>query len=539
MPAETYIWWKHGVFYQIYPRSFQDSNQDGIGDLKGIIERLDYLVELGIDAIWVSPIFPSPMADFGYDISDFTDIHPLFGDLQVFKRLLEQAHQRGLRVVLDYVANHSSDEHAWFLESRSSRDNPKRDWYIWRDPKPDGSPPNNWESHFSGGAWEWDENTSQYYLHLFLEKQPDLNWRNPQVVEAMHAALRFWLELGVDGFRMDVVTFLMKHPELPDNPTAYDDQGRPFQEHRYDINQPEVHHVLRDFRKLFDSYPGERVTIGETWFFDPAELAAWYGPALDELQIPFNFITLKRPWQAATMKQAIEAYYAALPPGAQPNFVFGSHDVRRLASRYGLANHRSVGMLLLTLRGTPTLYYGDELGMQDVSIPPERFQDPVMWRKPGTDEGRDPERTPMQWDSSSNAGFCPGDVEPWLPLAVDYPTINVAVERADPHSTFNFYKRLLHLRRTLPALTLGDFQFIPVVDNHLASIQDVLAYRRSWQDQRLLVVINFSANSQLIDLSGVGLGGVTLLSSHFRSVEQFDLARVLVQPHENLLVQLF
>ena len=352
--TENTPWWKNCVIYQIYPRSFQDSDGDGVGDLQGIINRLDYLQELGVDAIWLSPIYPSPMADFGYDVADYCDIDPLFGSLETFDRLLRAAHERGLKVILDYVANHTSSEHPWFIESRSSRNNAKRDWYIWRDAKEDGAPPNNWVSFFGGSAWAWDSHSKQYYLHLFSNKQPDLNWRNPQVVKAMHDALRFWLDRGVDGFRMDAVTVLIKHAEMPDMPQPDDQLGAELlQKHIYVHNQPELHDLLRDFRQLCDGYDGHRVIIGETGDLNPAKLVSFYGRNLDEMHLPFNFIPMHMPWQADVMKQAVVDYYAALPAGAAPNFVFGNHDISRLATRYGWPNHRSVGMLLLTLGELP------------------------------------------------------------------------------------------------------------------------------------------------------------------------------------------
>ncbi|GAB4576087.1 MAG: alpha-amylase family glycosyl hydrolase [Anaerolineae bacterium] len=529
-------WWQNGVVYQIYPRSFMDSNGDGVGDLQGILDRLDYLAGLGVDAIWISPIYPSPMADFGYDVADYTDIHPLFGDLETFDRLLNAIHERGLKLILDYVPNHTSDQHPWFLESRSSRDNPKRDWYIWRDAKPDGSPPNNWESFFGGPAWEWDEATGQYYLHLFLKEQPDLNWRNPEVRAAMHDVLRFWLDRGVDGFRMDVVPFLMKHPDMPDNPplqkNAYDWDTENKLEHKYDINQPEIHERFREFRAIFDSYPGDRVIIGETPTMDVHLLASFYGQNLDELHMPFNFTIQHRPWDARLMRDAIEAYYAALPPGATPNFVLGSHDVHRLATRLGYANHRSAAMLLLTLRGVPTLYYGDEIGMHDVDIPRELWQDPWAINMPNVNVGRDPERTPMQWDASPNAGFCPEGVTPWLPVAEDYRTINVAAQEADPTSTLAFYRRLLALRRATPALHAGDFAFV----NDLP--EGVLAYTRSAGDDHLLVVINFSDALRVLDLSNVAAKGELLLSTHFTPAQRLDLDALSLKANESMLLRL-
>lgn len=532
MTNPTPAWWQRAVFYQIYPRSFMDSNGDGVGDLQGILERLDYLAELGVDALWISPIYPSPMADFGYDVSDYTGIDPLFGDLETFDRLLAAAHARGLKIVLDYVPNHTSDEHPWFIEARAARDNPRRDWYIWRDAKPDGSPPNNWESEFAGSAWEWEPNTQQYYLHLFLEKQPDLNWRNPQVRAAMMDVLRFWLDRGVDGFRMDVVTYLMKHPDMPDNPVITAPDGRQITQQRYSINQPEVHERLREIRQVFEQYPGERVTIGETWFMDPHELASYYGEKLDELHLPFNFILLRQPWDARAMRQAIESYYAALPPGATPNFVLGNHDTYRLASRYGVQNHRSAGLLLLTLQGVPTLYYGDELGMENVPVPPERWQDPVMWRKTNVTEGRDPERAPMPWQSGPNAGFSPPGVQPWLPLPEAYASLCVAAQSADPGSTLNFYQRLLRLRRELPALAEGGFAWLEGLP------EDVFGYLRQAGEQRLLVLIAFGDQAKTLELSALGAQANTLLASYPAAPAAFDLSRLSLPAHSGLLLEL-
>lgn len=536
----TYLWWKHGVVYQVYPRSFKDSSGDGVGDLQGIIEKLDYLVELGIDAIWISPIYPSPMADFGYDVADYCDIHPLFGDLATFDRLLAEAHERTIRVVLDYVPNHTSDQHPWFIESRSSRENAKRGWYVWRDAKPDGSPPNNWESIFGGGAWEWDEATQQYYLHLFLPQQPDLNWRNPAVVKAMHEVLRFWLDRGVDGFRMDVVTFIMKHPDLPDNPlrpaemTMFGEapDSAYIQEHLYDLNQPEVHDRLREFRQLVDSYPGEHVTIGETWFMNPAELAEYYGKNNDELHLPFNFQLMKKPWNPRLMRETVEAYYAALPPGRWPNFVLGSHDEHRVATRYGRENARTAAMLLLTLWGTPTWYYGDELGMEDVDIPPHRIQDPYELRVPGKGHGRDPERTPMQWDDSPNAGFAPEGIATWLPLADNYRQVNVAAQEDDPTSMLSFVRSLLAMRREMPVLhQQGDFRFVDGLP------EDILAYTRTLDGDTALVVLNYGAQHHTLDLSALDASGEVLLNTRMDRNEVAELAALEVRPYEGILLQ--
>jgi alpha-glucosidase len=513
-----------------------DSNGDGIGDLQGIIDRLDYLVELGIDAVWISPIFASPMVDFGYDVSDYTDIHPMFGDMETFDRLLKEAHDRNLRVVLDYVPNHSSDQHPWFIESRSSRDNARRQWYIWRDPGPDGGPPNNWVALPGGSAWERDERTQQYYLHLFLKEQPDLNWRNPEVVEAMHSVLRFWLDRGVDGFRMDMAAFLIKHPDFPDNPPIREDSPlRVFgliQELAYNMDQPKLHGIFRRFRSILDSYPGGRAMIGEMALFDLSRLVAYYGENLDEFHIPFNFITLFQPWDAQTMRGAIEAYYAAMPAGATPNFVFGNHDFPRLATRFGPENHRSAGMLLLTLWGIPTMYYGDELGMENVPVPPERRQDPLGIGHPELDIGRDPVRTPMQWDASPSAGFAPEGAKTWLPVADNHREVNVAAQREDRQSTLHFYQKLLKLRRTLPALHGGDFAFVEEVP------PSIIAYTRCRESERLLVVINFGGDLCILDLSSLATSAGLLVSSQFSPSGSVDLAALPVKPHESLLLRL-
>ncbi len=523
-------WWQTAVFYQIYPRSFQDANGDGIGDLQGIIDRLDYLVELGIDAIWISPIYPSPMVDFGYDVADYCDVHSMFGDLETFDRLLAAAHDLNLKIILDYVPNHSSDQHPWFLESRSSRDNPRRDWYIWKDAKEDGAPPNNWDANFGGSAWEWDELTQQYYLHSFLPEQPDLNWHNPEVVDAMHNVIRFWLGRGVDGLRVDAIVCLMKDEQYRDNPPAkpgghWASWGHDL-EPRYSVLQPETVQKVRQMRQVIDEYP-DRIHIGETGIPEFSDLIPYYGQPLDGYHIPFNFTLLYAPWDAARIRCLIEEYYAVLPRGGWPNFVFGNHDTHRLATRYGSKNHRSVGMLLLTLWGIPTIYYGDEIGMADVFIPLEQRIDPWGIKKPNTDLGRDPERTPMQWDGTTHAGFTTG--EPWLPVADNYKMVNVAAQSADEHSTLNFYKQLLRLRRELVPLHNGLLAFFNDVP------QEVIAYVREAQEQRLLVVINFTGETQKIDFSEICLTSKTVLSSEFNTHEGTN---IILQPHESVLLQI-
>ncbi|SEJ44933.1 alpha-amylase family glycosyl hydrolase [Paraburkholderia diazotrophica] len=493
-------WWQRGVIYQIYPRSFQDSNGDGIGDLRGIDARLDYLVSLGVDAVWISPIYPSPMADFGYDVADYCNIDPMFGTLTDFKQLVDHAHRLGLKVLLDFVPNHSSDRHPWFEESRSSRDNPKRDWYLWRDPAPDGGPPNNWLSRMGGSAWEWDEHTRQYYYHAFLREQPDLNWRNQQVRRAMNDVLRFWLDRGVDGFRVDVLWLLIKDAQFRDNPLnpAYG-PGAP-DHHRllqtYTEDQPEVHEIVRSMRATLSEY-GERVLIGEIYLPVP-QLVKYYGTNGDGADMPFNFQLLSAAWNAGEIARMIRDYDSALPEHAWPNWVLGNHDNPRVASRVGTAQARVAAVLLLTLRGTPTLYYGDEIGMTDGAIGPDEIQDPAERRQPGIGQGRDPERTPMQWDSSlPNAAFTSG--KPWLPIAT---TTSVRDQDSDASSVLSLYRRLLILRRNNAALVQGTIE-------HVAANGDVLTYERRYHDQRLFIALNMGVEEATVQTGA----GVVLLST--------------------------
>src|SRR5262245_22314788 len=516
---ERDLWWKHGVIYQIYPRSFMDAWQpcpsreqggvragevcvcgkrhprgDGIGDLQGIIDRLDYLNDgtersLGVDAIWLSPTFPSPMKDMGYDVSDYLAVHRDFGDLTLMDRLIAECHTRGIRLLLDWVPNHTSDQHPWFLEARSSRENPKRDFYVWRDAKPDGSPPNNWIATFGGPAWQWDERTRQFYLHSFLVEQPDLIWRNPDVVAAMEETLRFWLRRGVDGFRIDVIGMILKDPELRDNPPSSDPTaaarwGEAWkQDHIYDRNWPEVFDAMRQIRRVLDEFP-ERMAVGET-FGDPATLGRFYGgDALDGLHLAFNFHFIRQDrisghtaWQAPTIRGIVDRMETGLPAGAWPTYVFGNHDVPRFISRHdgdgrGHERARVAATLLLTLRGTPFVYYGEEIGMTDVPIVEARAQDPARFHS----IGRDPERTPMQWEDAPGMGFTTGD--PWLPFGD--PRINVQDQDGDPASLLSLYRRLIRLRRRSSALRFGAYR--PLDDTPA----DVFAYLRDADDERLL-----------------------------------------------------
>ena len=502
-------WWERGVVYQVYPRSFQDSDGDGVGDLAGIERRLDYIAALGVDAVWLSPIFPSPMADFGYDVADYCDIEPLFGSLEDFDRLLAAAHERGLRVLLDFVPNHSSDRHPWFVESRSCRDNPRRDWYIWRDAVagPDGerAPPNNWISDFGGSAWEWDEATGQYYLHAFLAQQPDLNWRNAELKAAMLDAMRFWFERGVDGFRIDVLWHIVKAEGLPDNPEnpawapGVNERDRVLQLHSTD--QPEAHAISAEMRALADAY-GERLLVGEI-FLPNERLARWHGtPQAPQVHLPFNFCLIENRWDAATIGALIADYEASLPAWGWPNWVLGSHDAPRIAARVGEAQARVAMMLLLTLRGTPTLYQGDELGIGAVPIPPGKVRDPREIRQPGIGLGRDPSRTPMPWDHSPHAGF--SSAEPWLPLNPDWPQRNVAAQQADPASMLALTRALLQLRRAEAALAVGDYWPI-------ANEGSLLAYERRSGDTRLLVALNLGTDP--VPMPDQALGGERLLST--------------------------
>ena len=497
------------MVYQIYPRSFQDSNADGIGDLEGIIQRLDYLNDgsersLGIDAIWLSPTFPSPMKDFGYDVSDYRDVDPDFGDLAAMDRLVAECHRRNIKVLLDFVPNHTSDQHPWFRESRSSRTNPRRDWYIWRDAKPDGSLPNNWLSIFGGPAWTLDEATGQYYLHSFLKEQPDLNWRNPDVERAMHDVLRFWFERGIDGFRIDVMGMIVKHPDLPDNPLNPDwepgDRERAMQLWVNNRNYKDVYPAVQRIRRVFDEYPA-KMAVGEV-FGTSAEIAAFYGTeAAPGLHLAFNFQfihereAVKTPWEAEVLKRIIRNEEEALPAGAQPCYAIANHDRVRFISRHnadgrGMERARASVLLLMGLRGTPFVYYGEEIGMEDVDIPEEDLKDPARFRT----VGRDPARTPMQWDTSDGRGF--SSAKPWLPYGrIDR---SIAAETEDPFSLLALYRRAIWLRKSTPALRRGEQRLLDAPDN-------MLAFERTAETQRVFVFINTALTAQSVPLPADGV----------------------------------
>jgi alpha-glucosidase len=529
--SRKHEWWQRGVIYQIYPRSFQDSTGDGIGDLPGVLSRLDYLESLGVDAIWLSPIYPSPMADFGYDISNYRDIDSLFGTLADFDQLVAELHRRGMKIVLDFVPNHTSDQHPWFVESSSSRQSPKRDWYIWRDPATGGGPPNNWLSNFGGSAWQWDHHTGQYYYHAFLAQQPDLNWRNPKVQDAMLDVLRFWLDRGVDGFRVDVIWHIVKDDQFRDNlpDTSYEPHLPPHRQllATYNTDRPEVHDIIARMRSVLDEY-GERMMVGEIYL--PTErLVTYYGAQGNGVHLPFNFQLIELPWHARALEQAIERYEALLPSYGWPNWVLGNHDNSRIASRIGAAQARVATMLLLTLRGTPTMYYGDELGMHDVPIPPDRVQDPFEKNVPGIGVGRDPERTPMQWSSTENAGFTSGT--PWLPIARDYQSVNVETQSADSKSALALNRRLLALRREQLSLSIGAYSSVAAQD-------DVLAYRRQFDGAaRYLVVLNCGPEATVFHDS-LGNAGTIAVSTHLDRRGEPVQGQIELRANEGLVIEL-
>jgi len=530
-------WWKHTVIYEIYPRSFQDSNGDGLGDIAGIISRLDYLKDLGIGAIWLTPMYPSPQVDYGYDISDYTSIDPAYGSMADFERLVLEAKKRDIRVIMDFVANHTSDQHAWFKESRSSRENPKRNWYIWRDGKPSGGPPNNWLSWFGHSAWTLDPKTNQYYYHYFYAQQPDLNWRNPEVQKAMFDVIRFWLDRGVSGFRIDAVSRLFEDPGLRDDPllpgkNAY---GDPNIQHKYTDNLPEVHDVLRELRKVVDSYPGDPVLISEADEPTIAELTKIYGSKNDEVQLPMDF-------QIADVNRLSAPEFRKLldevehnSAGGQPHFFFSNHDQPRQWDRYGDGAHNDqiaklMAALLLTTRATPQMYYGEEIGMRTTDpARKEDVHDPIGklgWPK---EKGRDGERTPMQWDASKNAGFTTAR-KPWLPIPPSADRYNVAAESNDRESILNFYKRLLALRQGNPALRDGPYISLNPTDPNVLSF-----LRKTPSGDSVLVVLNMSAQTQRVafDLRAQNIAGKTLqplLTAPQSLSSQWSLSAIALPP---------
>ncbi|MEI6948780.1 alpha-amylase family glycosyl hydrolase [Paraflavisolibacter sp. H34] len=527
------LWWQTGIIYEVYLRSFQDSTGNGIGDLRGLLGRLDYLQWLGVTAVWVTPFYPSPMKDLGYDVSDYTGVDPAFGTMADMDELLAELHRRGMKLIIDFVPNHTSDQHAWFRESRSSRDNPKRDWYIWKDPKPGGGPPNNWLSVLGGSAWEWDESTGQYYYHAFLKEQPDLNYRNPEVMEAVLDAMRFWLDKGVDGVRIDVMWHMAKDEKFRDNPLNPDfkpempDCDRLLQ--LFSCDQPEVQELVARFRDLLDQYH-ERVMLGEL-YLPVHRILPYYGVGDKGAHLPGNFQMLLLPWTVDKLGIAVDQFEAALPDSAWPNWVLGNHDRPRLVDRAGVGQARVAALLLLTLRGTPILYYGDEIGMHNVDIPKEEWQDPQGLNMPDKNMSRDPQRTPMQWDSSENAGFTTG--KPWLRMAEDARRNNVTAQQAEKDSLLCFYQRLIRLRQGEPALVLGDYYPVPTEDWSL------LAYIRQKEGSvAFLVVLNLTDKPVTFCPQDGRVQGTVVLSTCNGSTAPQLKSGTVLRPHEGLLARL-
>jgi alpha-glucosidase len=494
-------WWEHAVFYQIYPRSYKDSNGDGVGDLNGITKQLNYLKSLGVDAIWITPFYPSPQIDFGYDVSDYAAVDPQFGSLADFDRLVKEAHKRKIKVITDLVLNHTSDQHAWFKESRSSRTNPKRDWYIWKGPGPNGEYPNNWYSGFGPHAWTLDKNTNQFYYHYFYPEQPDLNWRNPAVEEAVFQQIRFWLDRGVDGFRLDAINWLFEDTQLRDNPELphprREDPKQKEQELKYNRDRPETHRVLQRLRKMTNEYGGDRVLIGEIWVPKMEMLMEYYGPDNNELQLPFNFFfTQVKSLDAAAFREVV-AMTEQQTKGRPTTYVLSNHDMDRAITRFGDGKHdvtiaKLLAAMLLTLRGAPFIYYGEEIGMHNHDpARAEDVRDPVGKRYWPTYIGRDGERTPMQWTDAANAGFTTGT--PWLKIPDSYPQVNAASQAKIRSSILNFYGDLIRLRRNSPALLTGDYQ--PIGNSN-----KVFAYRRSTPKQTMIVALNMSADEQKFEV---------------------------------------
>jgi alpha-glucosidase len=529
--SEGHQWWQHAVFYEIYPRSFADSNNDGIGDLAGITSKLDYLHWLGVDAIWIAPMFPSPQVDWGYDISDYYGVNQDYGTLKDMDTLLVEGKKRDIRVLLDFVATYCSDENKWFQEAKSSRSNPKRDWFIWRDGKSPTEPPNNWTSNFGGSAWRYDSASKQWYYHYFYPPQPNFNWRNPEVEKALFDVTRWWYKRGVAGFRLDAVDVMYVDAKFTDNPVVGTEKnafGDPVEREINDKNQPELHGVLQRLRKVSDEYNG--VLIGETWTSDIAQLRKYYGEHNDEVNMPMDFMfTMINKLSPADFRKQIAWVDGS---GGWPVYVVSNHDIRRVYDRYGDGQHNDqiaklMASLYLTLRGTAVMYYGEEIGMENND--PKRPEDvkdsmgKVGWPK---EKGRDGERTPMQWNDSANAGF--SAVAPWLPVDARYATYNVESEKRDPNSILNYYRQLLAMRHTNRALLDG--KYVALNENDA----NVLAYARSYKGHTVLVVLNMSGTAQKVKLNlaskGISAKPAKTLLSSFGAPGVVDTKEISVEP---------
>ena len=519
---QDFLWWRDGVIYQIYPRSFLDTTGNGLGDLAGITARLDYLANLGVNAIWLSPFFPTPDADFGYDISDHVDVDPRFGSLADFDNLVEACHKRGIRIVLDLVLNHTSDQHAWFQESRVNNTNPKHDWYLWED-----QIPNKWESVFGGKAWTWDDKRGQYYYHMFLKEQPDVNWRNPDVRKAQMDVLRFWLKRGVDGFRLDVFNVYFKDDQLRENPRKWGRRAFERQEHIYDIDRPEMESVLEEMRGILDKYP-ERYSVGETFFATPENIIRYNGPKKLHAAFDFNFLWSR--YKPSKFLAAIQNWeQVAADAQIWPNYVLSNHDVPRPATRYAKgkddARIKIMMAMLLTMRGTPFLYYGEEIGMRDISLRRSEIMDPPGKKYWPFHKGRDGCRSPMQWDASENAGF--SKVKPWLPVHPNFKQRNLTAQQHDKNSLFNFTRHLIALRKENKTLRHG--KFIPLNDIPLG----VLAYLRKSEEETVLVALNFSVKKKSFILPKASWE--VLFSENKR--DEIIKDELLLLPHEVILLQ--
>ena len=539
-------WWQTAVVYQVYPWSFQDTNGDGIGDIPGIVSRLDYLndgmpTSLGIDAIWLSPIYPSPMCDFGYDVTDYCNIDSRFGTLADFDQLIREAGRRGIRIIMDLVLNHTSDQHPWFQRARTSRSSAERDWYYWADGKGLGRRPSNWYARFGGSSWTWDSRTQQYYLHSFLPTQPDLNWHHPALREKMLDVVRFWLDRGVQGFRLDAINWIGKDTRWPDNPLRLGWRGYTRQIHRYDRDQSLAHDVMRELRSVLSAYP-DTVLVGEASADTPGGPASFYGTGSDELHMVFDFRLLKSPWHPDRFRHLIAQQEAAVPDGCWPPIVFSNHDQSRHIDRYGVGGNaerraRAAAVMLFALRGTPFLYYGEEIGMRDGSLRYRHLRDPYTKRYWPFRTGRDPARTPMQWDGSSQAGFTTG--RPWLPVSPNASMTNVETESRDPSSLLNLYRRLIRLRRGVPALQHGAYVLCESDDrNVLVFLRKVEFPPTKGPD--VLVAVNFSGRQITCLVKGIAMNGTVLLSTNEPIDDRTPYAAGLIklQPDEAIIVSL-
>jgi alpha-glucosidase len=527
MKTTELTWWKKGVIYHIYPLSFMDSNNDGIGDIPGIISRLDYLKRLGVDAIWLSPVYESPMADLGYDISDYTAIHSQFGTMSDLENLIKEGHTNNVRIIMDFVPNHTSEKHPWFLQSRSSRDNPRRDWYIWRDPAPDGSPPTNWLSSFGGSGWEFDKVTEQYYYHSFLKQQPDLNLRNSSVIEELQKIMKFWLDKGIDGFRVDVMWHLIKDDLFRDNPPnpGYRD-GEP-EYHRlipaYSTDQPDVMDVVYKLRKVINSYT-ERVLIGEI-YLPINQVVDYYGFDLQGAHLPLNFQLLVEEWNAQKIYKGINEYEGSLPSDAWPNWVLSNHDRPRVISRIGTGQARVAALLLLTLRGTPTIYYGDEIAMENTHVSPDSSRDLGG-------QTRDAQRTPMQWNPGLNAGFTNGT--PWLEINKNYKECNVETQQQHETSMLNLYKKLIYLRKSEQALNCGNFKPVGIDGN-------LFAFLRTDKEGMsvFLIAVNISHNAGKLSIPGrFNLSGEIIFSTGYSRNNEKVTREIILEGDEGIIVKI-